>query len=82
MDLVGLDQDMAGATRISCPAASSSGSGWPAPSPPTRRSCSWTSIQRRRPDRPGHLQDELTRLQGELHKTVVLVTTTSRRRSR
>ena len=39
LDLVGLDPGRtATATRASCPAASSSGSGWPAAWPPTRPS--------------------------------------------
>ena len=66
---------IATAGPINCPADSGSGSGWPGPWRPTRRSCSWTS-----PSGPStrsnrrRLQEEFIALQAALRKTVVLVT--------
>ena len=70
MELVGLAPGARrSATRRSCPVASSSGSGWPARSPPTRRCCSWTSRSARSTRWCGtSLQDELLRLQDELRQ--------------
>ena len=74
MDLVGLDPAQHGGRYPRSRVANASASGWPAPSPPTRRCCSWTSRSARSTRWSGRLQEEFLRLQRDLRKTVMLVT--------